>query len=1764
MKSTTIILIRMGILVLLLISISKLTYAQSTPKALFELSDTLGCSPLKVYFINKSTGATKFYWSFGNGTTSTLNNPSSIYTNVGKYTISLIAENSLGITDTFTWKNAVNIVVQPKVNFDANIKAMCPGTSISFTNTSTNANKYVWDFGDGNISKIANPQHSYTQSGYYTVKLIGENNFGCRVANEKKSLIYVYAKPNMDFSADVTNLCDSNKGITLTATGSGNIKWKWYFGDGKTSFGRSSTHIYGKTGIFTVSLVAYNFNGCTDSIALKDYILIRDGAKYAITASNKKVCNNGSVILSVFGLDSVKNITWDFGDGVTSKELKPIHTYTKSGSYSISVKFVTLGGCQVNLLEKSFLNVAGASQAAFTGQGRGCVPYTLTFTDASTGAVAYNWDFGDGQTSSLKNPNHTYTKSGIYSVTLSITGTSGCFDLVKKDSIILVDSLPIAYYSPDKYIGCPPLRVIFENKSQNMTSYKWDFGDGKTSMLKSPTHIFTSEGQFRVKLWVINNNGCSSAVGYDTIIDVKNVNPNYQTPPPIYGCLPYSTQFTDASGNKYYRWDFGDGDTSVEKSPKHKYTKNGTYKVSLKVRNYNGCPLEFPNYQTVIVRDLETKFSFKQDDCPPHLVKFSDSTLGATSWYWDFGDGTSSTERHPSHNYKIGGKYKVNLTTMTPEGCTNSDSATISFTTLFANPEPKIAQNKFPSTLNFKANAVGANTYSWDFGDNSQVSNLENPTHTYIDSANYKIRLTISNGICTVVYRLSPFVIPKPPTPIVPNKSISYDSIYMSSNKGCAPFFVQFRDYDSTATAWVWQFGDGKTSNTRTPVHLYNTPGNYTVTLTRTTSSGDKVFKNIVSVTDPKSKFKLHVLTSVDKTQVICTDSSSSGNDWLWSFGDNGISTEQNPSHTYLHRGLDSIDHFNIVQNVADFGGCSNKSSQIVMVGYPTNMFTFGASQACVGKPIFTTHKFTYIDKWVWDFGDGNTSLDSHAMHIYTQVGTYQVSLNLYDKSGNKYTYVSKDSVVVKDPQADFQVLGQHIGCDTVRPIFKNLSIGANSYEWNFGDSTALSNDSVPMHIYTKPGVYDVTLKAKYGNCTSVITSINAVTVLKPRVDFTHKQSEYCFPITVNYTNTSKGTVYQIWDFGDGFTSTEANPVHIFKEKPTKPVSITVEDSNGCVTTVKKKGYEIVTSLFAVDDDGNCGQKPVKFANKSQHATEFLWDFGDGTTSTDSTPAHQYVNPGKYIVKLRVKGTGTCIDTFTLSDTLKIGKPKIGFYVDNVSDCAPAVIQFFDTSTAAYRWRWEFGDNVSSDLKNPAHIYNKAGKYTVKLIVYNISGCSDTLIKEDFITILGPNTHFGISDIVTCQGLPVSFLDSSINAIRWEWNFGDGNSSNEKNPVFSYTEAGVYTVTLISWDKTGCYNSFTLDSAITVLERNELIKSTIKSVSILDDKTLKLSWKASTNIYFKSYNVYMRNDIDRNWKLKSVVSNINQVELIFDSLDTRNRIYDLVIQTVDRCGLGLSLAELNYHSSINIKSETIGTNVVNVSWSPYQGATPKKYLLYKTFSGNIYDELNTKTVFVDSIKGGITTYIDYSNYCPDKLQYRVVAELQRDSIFAFSDTTVSTTGNAFAKQNVNVVRSSTISDYEIMTEWKFPDTLANQVNMYIIERSEDSGSHWNFVGTANRSSTMYIDRVTDANKTKYLYRVLIENVCHTESAIGGYGNNIILSGVNSRDIVRLKWSAYTQWKSGVDKYIIERQEPDGTWKILNEVGSTIFEAKDSE
>jgi gliding motility-associated-like protein len=446
---------------------------------------------------------------------------------------------------------------------------------------------------------------------------------------------------------------------------------------------------------------------------------------------------------------------WDFGDGNTSADQNPVHTYSASGMYQVTLSVTSANGCQGSVTLP--VEVYPLPDASFSTSDV-CIYATAVFTDQSSVSngspiTQWSWNLGDSTYSQAQNPVHQYPQPGTYNVTLTVTSLNGCSNSFS-DSIRIFEAPEASILATT---GCitDPVVLINGNDPLNASGYSllWNFGDGNTSTLTQPSHIYTLPGTYQVSLEVTNSYGCKTVV---TVPIVVNPQPDADFEA-SNACAGNQVQFVNhssiSSGSIVaYQWNFGNGQTSTSIHPSTSYTNPGTYTVTLIAISDQGCSDTASMTITIYPNPVSHFTAMNNIGCGPLPVYFTDSSFIQTgsivAWQWNFGDGGSDSVQNPVHIYMQSGNYQVSLTVTSNNGCTHTVTIP-NAVTVHPNPladfmpSPPRA-NILNPVITFHNFSQGANYYQWQFGDGN-TSGQVTPTHTYKDTGWYHVQLLVMN-----------------------------------------------------------------------------------------------------------------------------------------------------------------------------------------------------------------------------------------------------------------------------------------------------------------------------------------------------------------------------------------------------------------------------------------------------------------------------------------------------------------------------------------------------------------------------------------------------------------------------------------------------------------------------------------------------------------------------------------------------------------------------------------------------------------------------------------------------------------------------------------------------------------------------------------------------------------------------------------------------------------------------------------------------------
>jgi gliding motility-associated-like protein len=1025
---------------------------------------------------------------------------------------------------------------------------------MSFKNTSSiksGLNSYAWNFGDNSSSANTSPSHTYGADGAYSVLLTATSNQGC-VDSSRKS-VTVFALPNPAFTVNNECLTDT---FNFNNTSTGAASYAWNFGDSKTSTVSNPQHQYSVAGFYTAKLIATSANNCVDSFSRKIQAFEMPTAGFTQT----NVCMNDTMFFTDNSSVADK-YTYYFGGRKMANTANAKHLYGNSGKYSVLQIVETSNGCRDSL--RKTVEVYALPVADFSAPTV-CYTDSTQFANNSNNYVSSKWSFGNGASSILNNPTLLYGKAKNYSVELIAESSKGCLDTVTKT--VTVNALPqVAFTMNDTCFG---KANTFTNNTSGASSYDWSYGDGNSSTAQTPSHTYSKDGSFDVKLIATTSLGCQdSASNQITIHPLPKVSFTQSNV-----CDGVSMYFKNGSsiskGTNTYLWLFGNRQTSANTSPWHLYANTGKYDVKLIATSDRGCK-DSISKQVEVYAQPEAAFSHT-DVCNGFDMHFTNETKLAHNVNWSFGDGLLSTDQNPTHLFVKDGRFNVQLKTSTAY-CSDSISKTVS---VYKKP---IAGFTLDSTclggpINFTNTSFYGeiNTHDWTFGDGSG-SALINPKKVYKEHGSYNVQLIVTtDNNCKDTANATAVVHPNPKAKFNTTNVCAYDSTEFNNNSSIA---------SGNIAKYKWSFGNGLFSSQASPSHFYGKSGSYTVVLTAISDFGCTNFTDtLIQVFEvPNADFTSTIVCEENYTTF--TDQSI-GNikSYSWSFEDGNTSIDKNPRNLYSLFG-----NYNVQLIVESQNGCLDtvlKNTSVL--DKPEAIFS--AQPVCYLQITeFTNTSVAAIESF-WNFGDeeGFSGLDN-PNYNYLNPGVYDVELQVVSAQGCRDTIINQVEVY-ELPIANFSVIN-HCFRDELFPTDKSIG-NVSNWTWQMGDGETLTG-SAPSHIYSIDGEYTINLNVEDAN--GCIDSVKRKVIVHP-LPVMNISADTIVSKGYEVPLLATGGTYYNWGPNFGLNKYDiANPVATVTEDVTYTVSITTEygcESDTFVTLRALDDYTVEPSNI-ITPDGN-------------------------------------------------------------------------------------------------------------------------------------------------------------------------------------------------------------------------------------------------------------------------------------------------------------------------------------------------------------------------------------------------------------------------------------------------------------------------------------------------------------------------------------------------------------------------------------------------
>ena len=998
-----------------------------------------------------------YSWSGGNGlSSSNIADPWASPTSTQAYSVTVVDSNGCSDNDQIT----VNVNPAPSVEAGDPITVCNQAIAEVLTGFSPlDPLNGVWS-GNG----ISNPEGEFTSPGLgtYMLTYTFTGGVGCEASDSVEVTVIdpVIAQAGLD-----QVLCLNNGGITLDGFSPiADITWS---GAGITDplFGEINIEDAG-VGLHYL-VIEFGEGTCfsSDSLLLEviDLPLIDPG-------TDEVFC--GNLLPQQLSAFDPLGGTWE-GIGIVDAVTGEFDPSVGEGLYDLFFWFTDpMTGCSDTAFKQ--VEVSSVPQALFDLAVLGCTNASVDMSNNSVGASSYEWNWGNADDAFGFEPNYTYPDEGFFDVSLIAINLEGCQDTLTQTNEIIDPPLADLVLTPDE--GCAPLEVSFENTSigQYLT-YLWDLAIDTSVDFEPGDIIYQQEDD--IALYEISleaSNFCGSDLALDTV---------RVFPQPVAGfgtdldefCSPWTVNMNNTSlGNPdTYEWDFDDGTFSNQAEPLTHiyYTGDEPTDYTIQLITENECGVDTFDYTITVLPNTVTAF-FNTDvieGCSPLDVEFTDFSDGSDVISYDFGDDNFTNNPNPTHLFTDEGFYTV--TQMVNNGC--SFDTTQIVIEVFPSPDPAFSTD-LPNVcvgqpIQFFNETIDVNNVNWAFGD-GEVSNITNPLHIFENGGTFPVTIDVTSDFNECIATL---------TQDVTVYSAPESDFAIDSQVGCAPFEVAFNNTTVGGLFNQWDFGDQETASVANPTHVFlnNTadPISYDVMLISQNIQlcADTIISNVVVSPSPVANFELNITESCsDLIEVIIDNQSIYADNYAWDFGSFGASDNFEPGLT-----VTGVGQYEIELNASNAYGCSDELTQTLTI-HPLPAVEFSTSEpnGCIDHQVDFFNETIGGLNYSWDFGDDSFSSGDNPSHIYSEPGSYNVSLIAFSDQGCTDTLEVQQLINAYPlPVASFEVSPTLTSIYNSEVRVLDQSSGADFWSYSFGDGQ-ISLFPSPSHTYETPGNYIIDL----------------------------------------------------------------------------------------------------------------------------------------------------------------------------------------------------------------------------------------------------------------------------------------------------------------------------------------------------------------------------------------------------------------------------------------------------------------------------------------------------------------------------------------------------------------------------------------------------------------------------------------------------------------------------------------------------------------
>jgi PKD repeat protein len=603
------------------------------------------------------------------------------YSSPGSYAVTLSVRDDEG--NMSSRMHPIVIMDQPAPDIAFTTQNICAQHDVHFVpqNTSGNLVLYDWDFGDSNTSAQLSPTHQFASAGDYPVKLIVTADNGCQ--NQAHHTLSILNQPQADFSFPLASPVCTNQAYRFENNSAFDDaftpNWQWSVNDMPVSSDDDFLFSFNDTGGKTIKLKA-TIPGCENE-AEKIIDSVLEGPSVDFTYDGQ--CEDEAVVFLNTTSGDVLSWHWNFGDGQLSSDENPQHIFTSPSQFEVSLTTLNENGCQ-NSNTKT-ITIFSKPQANFVVPlpPVACSQAVVTFKDSTpfpfdSNLTEWFWDFDDGGiTSALREPVHTFDQAGDYAISFTATTNFGCSSTIQKMVTIHPSPVPDFNHTP----ACVGVPVTFTDVSAgNIQSRQWQINSA-TFTIANPSTTFNTSGDKNLLLTVTDANGCMATVNRAVVVPVPLL-PDFTV---SKNCIHQQTEFVDITPDAAdpiisRLWTFFGVGSGTNDPQVVTFTTPGNYSTRLEVTTQSGCSYAAQR-NVAVTNPPQAGFTPSPQYGPPPLqVQFTNTSVGATQYLWNFNDAgqSTSTQTSPTFTYTELGQYPVNLMVFNAQGCVASITKEVS------------------------------------------------------------------------------------------------------------------------------------------------------------------------------------------------------------------------------------------------------------------------------------------------------------------------------------------------------------------------------------------------------------------------------------------------------------------------------------------------------------------------------------------------------------------------------------------------------------------------------------------------------------------------------------------------------------------------------------------------------------------------------------------------------------------------------------------------------------------------------------------------------------------------------------------------------------------------------------------------------------------------------------------------------------------------------------------------------------------------------